>query len=384
MPGQQHKACKAASCQALAHLLEGIVIELPILVIVMILRPLPTMELARLACVHRAFLGAWVSLRQQCPGPRYASPPPEDLHTASHYQRLERASFFGDVAVVTATVAVGVHTRGQKRSRDSLLPLNKSLSRAAIRGHVEVVEMLLAAGADARANKSWALQAAASNGHTAVVVLLLRHGADAHADAYMALRTASWQGNGALVQVLLAFPGPQRCLNFTPRNAVRARCDSALRGAAFGGHTAVVQMLLEHEADVHAENEEALRNAAMNGHANVVQLLIQAGADVHASSDEALRRAAASGFADVVALLLDFGADIHAREDEALLSAVENGHTNVVALLLRRGAQLRGDGAVRKAFLNRDHAMVELLHKYGAQVADENFVALQLMSFRAN
>ena len=46
--------------------------SLPPETLVIILRDLPTVELARLACVHKAFRVAWRSLQDQHPGRRYA------------------------------------------------------------------------------------------------------------------------------------------------------------------------------------------------------------------------------------------------------------------------------------------------------------------------
>ena len=57
----------------------------------------------------------------------------------------------------------------------------------------------------------------------------------------------------------------------------------------------------------------------MNGYVTIVQLLIQHGADVRANDDETVREAANNGHDDVVALLLQHGAVLPAEpveEDE--------------------------------------------------------------------
>jgi len=86
---------------------------LPDLVIV-ILRPLPGIELARLACVNKVFWVALLLLRNQNTGRRYAAPgddqdAQEDLNDLDC--RLVRASYLGDVAVLRAVVAAGVDER---------------------------------------------------------------------------------------------------------------------------------------------------------------------------------------------------------------------------------------------------------------------------------
>lgn len=72
-----------------------------------------------------------------------------------------------------------------------------------------------------------------------------------------------------------------------------------------------------------------------NGHAAVVQLLIEHSADLHAHDDEALLWASERGFVAVVQLLLQHGANVHG---EALARASRNGHA-VVQLLIQHGAR---------------------------------------------
>jgi ankyrin repeat protein len=49
--------------------------------------------------------------------------------------------------------------------------------------------------------------------------------------------------------------------------------DYALKWASINGHTEIVKLLLEHGADVHAENDWALRWAYYYGHTEIVKLL---------------------------------------------------------------------------------------------------------------
>ena len=168
----------------------------------------------------------------------------------------------------------------------------KVLMGVAEYGHLEVVKLLLTAGADVHALNNYALRWAATNGHTEVVELLLAAGADVHA------------------------------LN-----------NYALRWAATNGHTEVVELLLAAGADVHADNDQALRMAAANGHTEVVKLLLKAGANLHAGDNYALRFAAEYGHTEIVKLLLEAGADVHAQDNYALRFAAEYGYTEIVNLL---------------------------------------------------
>lgn len=118
----------------------------------------------------------------------------------------------------------------------------KVLRCAAENGHLEIVKLLLEAGADVHAEDNYALRWAATNGHTEIVRLLLEAGADVHAQNKFALK---W--------------------------------------TAYKGHTEVVRLLLEAGADVHAGDNFALKWAARNGHTEVVELLLAAGADLERS-----------------------------------------------------------------------------------------------------
>ena len=122
-----------------------------------------------------------------------------------------------------------------------------------------------------------ALLDASAKGDLAIVNLLLAHGADVRADGGFedtALRLASAYGHAAVVEVLLAHGAD-----------VHAGNDAALAEASREGERAVVEVLLAHGADVHADTDAALRFASEYGHAGVVEVLLAHGADVHALND---------------------------------------------------------------------------------------------------
>ena len=82
--------------------------------------------------------------------------------------------------------------------------------------------------------------------------------------------------------------------------------------------------------------DNKLIQAAAGGENALVELLLDQGADIHAACDCALRRSTDNGHTGTVALLLDRGADIHAVNDYALRSAVKIGYPETVAVLLSR------------------------------------------------
>ena len=102
------------------------------------------------------------------------------------------------------------------------------------------------------------------------------------------------------------------------------------------GHLEIVQLLLDHGADIHAQDDDPICWASRYGHLEIVQLLLDHGADVHACDDYPLRWASYNGHLEIVQLLLDHGANVHARDDYSLRWASANGHTTIVELLRSR------------------------------------------------
>ncbi|KAI9891067.1 MAG: hypothetical protein M1814_003418 [Vezdaea aestivalis] len=118
----------------------------------------------------------------------------------------------------------------------------------------------------------------------------------------------------------------------------------SLLAASIGGHEAVVKLLLDKGADIHAKEDNngwtALVGAAWNGHEAIVKLLLDKGADVNVKDNSgwtALHRTAWNGHETIVKLLLDKGADVNAKDSDgwtALIWAAENGYEATVKLLL--------------------------------------------------
>lgn len=129
--------------------------------------------------------------------------------------------------------------------------------------------------------------------------------------------------------------------------------DWKLVWASNDGDLNKVIVLLEHGANIHADDDKALRLAAENGHLEVVEHLVEHGANVHAKNNEALIGAASNDHWKLVKFLLEKGADVNADDNWALRYAAIKANLEVVEFLIEKGAPIavakeRGTYAVQE------------------------------------
>ena len=257
--------------------------------------------------------------------------------------------------------------------------IGPGLYYACFLGLGEVVDGLLSAGADVNASGGEygnALQAASISGHDNVAEILIERGADVNAqggDCGDALLAASWAGHAPLVKVLL-----ERGANV---NACEGRYSTALRATSNEGNHLMAGTSLEmYPIDTHrSDHGSALQTASYMGHEKIVEMLIEHGANVNAQVGEygnALHAASARGHEKIVNMLIDGGADINAwggRYGNAMLAALHRGYEHVVKMLLDQGADFetqRGTygRALHVASLHGRKKVVEMLMERGADV----------------
>ncbi|HUU18847.1 MAG TPA: ankyrin repeat domain-containing protein [Sedimentisphaerales bacterium] len=235
---------------------------------------------------------------------------------------------------------------------------------AAQAGQTDVVEYLIAQGADVHAEDirgETPLQLAASQDHKDVAELLIENGADVSLDIVTRL------GDMARVKSLIE--------DGADVNAENISGETPLHTAAATGHSEMAELLIAKGADVNAENrqgETPLKFAADKGHKEIVELLIENGADV------SLHVVARLGDLARVKSLIENGADVNAeeREETPLHAAAAKGHKEIAELLIAKGADVNAKTwdypPLSWAVWNEDRDMIKLLVTKGTDV---NFVA---------
>lgn len=236
------------------------------------------------------------------------------MATTDNATLLWDAAYNGRLDEVKELIATSVDLNSDEAGQGT------ALYAASGAGHYEIVELLLAHGADPNictGKSANALQAAAINGsstHTRIAELLIAHGADVNAQSGSfgnALQAAAvTPTNKDLVRILLKHGADP--------NTSSGMFGCALQAAADGeGNDDIIELLLDyHGANVNQVGENwgtALQVASEAGFESTVLLLLSRGADpniVAGFHGTALEAAAYRGFRRIVDILLEHGADV--------------------------------------------------------------------------
>ncbi|KAL7621531.1 hypothetical protein AAE478_008856 [Parahypoxylon ruwenzoriense] len=266
--------------------------------------------------------------------------------------------------------------------------LRQSLQKAAARGSLTIVRLLLDHGAELSPRRDCdvpALVKAAEGGHADIVAELLKCNADPdgrNRNGQTALFSACMKGYNKVVQILLdgrasieaqdkegrspllflasEKPGKGKwtieTLKLLLENGANLEVKdqigrTPLLWAATNGNVDLARILLESHADVTASNNRgrtALHLAAESNpnpkeqREDMVELLLEHGADPGAASDGGwtpLHNAAQCGYAPIVTLLLQANANVNAELSNGMTPlhwAAFNGFEDVVRLILDR------------------------------------------------
>jgi ankyrin repeat protein len=319
----------------------------------------------------------------------------EHLRSRGAYVDINTAASIGDVSRVKELIDEDP-SRANRVSEyvTYYIGSGSPLKNAAARGHMDVVKLLLAHGADPNlpeegiAPRGHALYAAVYNRHHDIAELLLQHGAnpnqpvESSADA---LSIAMLNSDEKMVELLCSY-GAARSLELMAyygdlktaaavlaANPVLANDTDAFAGAAGNGHEGFVRLMLRYQPDlpkrvaIAAKTPELteflfqqgmnpsepdwlgitrLHEFARKNDLENAALFIEHGADLHARDEDIcstpLGWAAKFGNAAMVELLLEKGAKPNHPNDPPwatpLAWAARRGHTEVAALLQKHGA----------------------------------------------
>ena len=252
-------------------------------------------------------------------------------------------------------------------------------------GLLGVARRLVTIGVDLNARSGGygnALCVASLKGHVEIVKLLLEKGADPNSWEYApvigsALYWAAFAGYDEIVRLLLDAGAKVRLETLTD-------CKSALHTAALRGQASIAAMLISSGVDVNINAGEpltvenyALGCASLHDDEGMVRLLIEAGAD-YDSKNAALHFASHYGCAETVKVLLGAGVDPNQRWMSAspLREAVRPSHTKTVKILLSAGADVNLGGSWNNVTFNswvtlrQRQKMLALLVDAGAEITD--------------
>ena len=170
-------------------------------------------------------------------------------------------------------------------------------------------------------------------------------------------------------------------------NALDAESKTPLHYPSETGNTAVVELLIERNADFNIEDRlgwTALHIAASKGRTLVVELLLRNGVDIEQKTDgyrySALALAASAGRTSIVKCLLKAGASFDVRDVDGytpLHAASLEGHVGIVETLVKAGASIDvGDNVSRTPLIwasRNDHVwVVDILLKAGTSIDAED------------
>ena len=94
----------------------------------------------------------------------------------------------------------------------------------------------------------------------------------------------------------------------------------------------IVKYLIEHGANIHANNDAALGTSAAAGHLSIVKYLVEHGANIHANNDYALRITTEHGHSEIATYLMINDTDTYKNSNNAS-SQTDNSLLNILKCL---------------------------------------------------
>ncbi len=228
--------------------------------------------------------------------------------------RLVDAVKNGDVTAVRSLLAQHVGDVNAAEADGST-----ALHWAAQRDNLEIADLLIAAGANAKAATRYnitPLSLACTNGDAVLIEHLIKAGADPNGtseEGQTALMTAALTGKVDAVKALLAHGA-----NVNAKEPYKGQ--TALMWAASEGNASAAAMLIEFGAEVKAKSTAGftpLLFAVRDAHIDAAKVLLDHGAnvnDVAPDGTSALNMAIVNAYFELASVLLDHGADPNATD----------------------------------------------------------------------
>jgi ankyrin repeat protein len=291
---------------------------------------------------------------------------PEDVRThllaRGAYCDICTAADMGDLGRVRGLVDKDASLANRASDYVTYYPCSGTpLRNAAAEGHIEIVKLLLARGADPNlpeegiAPQGHALYAAVAGGHFEIAKLLLERGANPSAAVESSadcLSRAITRGDQPMIELLASYGGVRSveimayygdvhtAAAVFAANPALADDPEALANAAAEGQDAFVRLMLRYQPRL------PIRIACGAKTPQLSALLFEHGMTPSMPDwlgVTPLHRFAIKGDVDQAAIFIERGADLHARDEDLCSTplgyAARFGKVHMVELLLARGAQ---------------------------------------------
>ena len=284
---------------------------------------------------------------------------------------LMLASLIGHTQIVELLLKENASVNIQKEDGWTALML------ASLNGHTEVIKLLLIEHADINIQSKkgeTALIVAIENKHSEVVEYLLQSKANPHIVMCIkgieitALLLAALTGNRDIVKVLL-----------DKSELTTDEIEKTVVLLCYGGHPTLITFLSNKLPHLTNDQRELLDSCVKGDLATVIMKTIDNPDTPLVRDVTPLMVASSCGHVDIVDALIQTGADVNKQENHYRLTplflAVTGGQpTSIVEMLLENGANPNIIAAMNETPLdvandNKDEAIIELLIKYGGQIA---------------